>query len=86
MTKILKTFKIAKADRLEINDIISSSKLFNEKEWVLNMGLQFHETKYGQIFFEHQLPALIKAINRLADVGEKKVSVSPVTDIKDDRG
>ena len=45
------------------------------------MGLQFHETKYGQIFFEHQLPALIKAINRLADVGEKKLSVSPVTDI-----
>ena len=45
------------------------------------MGLQFHETKYGQIFFEHQLPALIKALNRLADVGEKKLSVSPVTDI-----
>ena len=29
------------------------------------MGLQFHETKYGQIFFEHQLPALIKAITAL---------------------
>lgn len=81
MTIILKTFKIAKADRLEINDIISSCKLFNEKEWVLNMGSQLHETKYGQIFFEHQLPALIKAINRLADVGEKKLSVSPVTEI-----
>ena len=49
------------------------------------MGLQFHETKYGQIFFEHQLPALIKAINRLADVGEK-MGALPVTDIKDDRG
>ena len=45
------------------------------------MGLQFHETKNGQIFFENQLPALIKEINRLADVVEKKLSVSPVTDI-----
>ena len=45
------------------------------------MGLQFHETKYGQIFFEHQLPALIKAINRLADVGEKKLDTSPVTEV-----
>jgi hypothetical protein len=27
---------------------------------------QFHETGYGRTFFEHQLPELIKAINRLA--------------------
>ncbi len=32
------------------------------------MGIQFHETVYGKRFFENQLPALIKAINRLADV------------------
>ena len=32
------------------------------------MGLQFHETVYGKRFFENQLPALINAINRLADV------------------
>ena len=32
------------------------------------MGIQFHETVYGKRFFESQLPALIKAINRLADV------------------
>ena len=28
------------------------------------MGLQFHETVRGKIFFEHQLPSLIKALNR----------------------
>lgn len=32
------------------------------------MGIQFHETVYGKRFFESQLPALIQAINRLADV------------------
>ena len=32
------------------------------------MGLQFYETGYGKRFFESQLPSLIKAINRLADV------------------
>ena len=32
------------------------------------MGLQFHETGYGKRFFDRQLPDLIKAINRLADV------------------
>lgn len=32
------------------------------------MGLQFHETGYGKRFFDSQLPALIKALNRLADV------------------
>ncbi len=34
------------------------------------MGLQFHETVRGKIFFEHQLPSLIKALNRVADVFE----------------
>lgn len=29
--------------------------------------IQFHETLRGKIFFEHQLPSLINAINRLAD-------------------
>ena len=32
------------------------------------MGIQFYETVYGKRFFESQLPALIQAINRLADV------------------
>ena len=41
----------------------------NIKIWDYN----FTKQKYGQIFFEHQLPALIKAINRLANVGEKKI-------------
>ena len=31
------------------------------------MGLQFHETVRGARFFDHDLPALIKAINRLSD-------------------
>ena len=48
------------------------------------MGLQFHETKYGQIFSEHQLPALIKAINRLADVGEE-MGALPITDVNCDK-
>lgn len=51
---------------------------------ILNMGLQFHKTKYGQIFFEHQLPALIKAINRLADVGEE-MGALPITDVNCDK-
>ena len=33
------------------------------------MGFQLHETMYGKNFFEHQLPALIRAINRLATEG-----------------
>lgn len=32
------------------------------------MGIQFHETGYGKRFFDSQLPALIKALNRIADV------------------
>lgn len=32
------------------------------------MGIQFQETVYGKRFFDSQLPALIKALNRLADV------------------
>lgn len=31
------------------------------------MGSQFHETEYGKQFFEQQLPALTKALERLAD-------------------
>lgn len=30
------------------------------------MGLQFHETVRGARFFDHDIPALIKAMNRLA--------------------
>lgn len=40
------------------------------------MGLQLHETVYGKNFFEHQLPSLIKAINRLADAVEKQNELS----------
>lgn len=36
------------------------------------MGLQFHETVRGKIFFEHQLPSLIKSLNRFVDVFEMK--------------
>lgn len=35
------------------------------------MGLQFHETVRGARFFDHQLPQLIKALNRVADEMEK---------------
>ena len=31
---------------------------------------QFHETGYGKMFFECQLPKLIKALNRLAEATE----------------
>ncbi|MDO5123117.1 MAG: hypothetical protein Q4D44_00440 [Eubacteriales bacterium] len=31
------------------------------------MGLQFHETMYGKNFFEHQLPKLTRAIEKLAE-------------------
>lgn len=31
------------------------------------MGLQFHETMYGKTFFEHQLPRLTKAIEKLVE-------------------
>ena len=43
------------------------------------MGLQFHETVYGKRFFDSQLPALIKALNRIADQmqAEKEMSASP---------
>ena len=39
------------------------------------MGIQFHETVYGKRFFESQLPALINAINRLADVKQPEQRV-----------
>lgn len=32
------------------------------------MGLQFHETARDKIFFEQQVPSLIKGLNRVADV------------------
>lgn len=31
---------------------------------------QFHETGYGRAFFQHQLPELIKSINRMASALE----------------
>lgn len=37
------------------------------------MGLQFHETVYGKRFFDSQLPALIKALNRLADIKQAEI-------------
>lgn len=43
------------------------------------MGLQFHETGYGKRFFDQQLPALIKALNRMADVYEKKQNAAEHT-------
>lgn len=41
------------------------------------MGLQFYETGYGKRFFDQQLPALIKAINRISDAKEAKASAEP---------
>ena len=35
------------------------------------MGSDFHNTKYGSIFFEVQLPKLTRSIERLADAVEK---------------
>ena len=43
------------------------------------MGMQFHETVYGKRFFEQQLPALTKALNRVADVCEKKQNATEYT-------
>lgn len=34
------------------------------------MGIQFHETKYGQRFFNQQLPRLTEAIEKLAEAME----------------
>lgn len=34
------------------------------------MGSDFHNTKYGQIFFEVQLPQLIRSVERLANAVE----------------
>lgn len=42
------------------------------------MGLQFYETGYGKRFFDVQLPSLIKALNRVADVNEKQLTEEPV--------
>ena len=36
------------------------------------MGFQLHETVYGKIFFESQLPELIRAIDRVADAIENR--------------
>lgn len=36
------------------------------------MGLHFHKTGYIKRFFDQQLPAMIEAVNRLADVYESK--------------
>lgn len=40
--------------------------------------MQFHETVRGKVFFEYQLPELIKAINRLADATEKQEHQEPL--------
>lgn len=36
------------------------------------MGPQFHETRQGLVFFEVQLPRLIKALERIACAAEKR--------------
>ena len=45
------------------------------------MGPQFHETGYGRMFFQSQLPNLIKAINRLAEAIEKQNGNVNIIDI-----
>lgn len=44
------------------------------------MGLQFYETGYGKRFFDVQLPSLIKALNRVADINEKQLTAEPTTE------
>ena len=36
--------------------------------------MEFHETMYGKRFFEHQLPSLIRALNRIADNQESALT------------
>lgn len=43
------------------------------------MGMQFHETGYGKRFFDQQLPSLIKALNRVADIYENKQNAAEHT-------
>lgn len=38
----------------------------------MSNGPQFFQTRYGQDYFNHQLPAQIKAMNRLAEAIEKQ--------------
>ena len=42
------------------------------------MGLQFHETMYGKTFFEHQLPRLTKAIEKLAESKNTTETISVI--------
>lgn len=42
------------------------------------MGLQFHETMYGKTFFEHQLPRLTKAIEKLAESKNMTETISVI--------
>lgn len=48
------------------------------------MGLQFHETVCGRDFFNHQLPQLTEALNRIANVLEKKERTVQVAQCMDD--
>ena len=45
---------------------------------------QLHETIMGQRFFQRDLPALVKAVNRVADALEKREEAAPKTDDKQD--
>ena len=36
------------------------------------MGPEFFQTRMGQKYYEHDIPALIEAVNRLADAIEKQ--------------
>lgn len=40
------------------------------------MGPDFHDTYMGRKFYESDIPALIKAINRLADAVEKSNAIA----------
>ncbi len=45
--------------------------------------MDFHETKMGHNFFEHQLPELIKALNHLSSTLSNPVSVSKLPVLPD---
>ncbi len=40
------------------------------------MGPEFFQTQMGRKFYEHDFPALIKAVNRLADAMEESNRIS----------
>jgi len=47
---------------------------------------EFHETVYGRRFFDHQLPALIRALERIASASEKSAMETKITNLMSLKG